>query len=80
MPDHSVRVGDAEIVSVSDGHIHFAPSDFFPSVDSSEWDAYTDQLTPDGLIRMNVGSFVIRVGDDVALGGYRPRRRRSPLR
>ena len=67
MPDYSVRVGDAEIISVSDGHIHFAPSDFFPSVDSSEWDAYPDQLTGDGLIRMNVGSFMIRVGDDVAL-------------
>ena len=67
MPDYSLRFGDAEIISVSDGHIHFAPSDFFPSVDSSEWDAYADQLTPDGLIRMNVGSFVIRVGDDVAL-------------
>ena len=67
MPDYSVRVGDAEITSVSDGHIHFAPSDFFPSVDSSEWDAYADQLTEDGLIRMNVGSFVVRVGNEVAL-------------
>ena len=67
MPDYSVRVGDAEIISVSDGHIHFAPSDFFPSVESYEWDAYPDQLAGDGLIRMNVGSFVIRVGDDVAL-------------
>ena len=67
MPDYTVRVGDAEIISVSDGHIHFAPSDFFPSVEYSEWDAYADHLTPDGLIRMNVGSFIIRVGDDVAL-------------
>ncbi len=67
MPDYSVIVGDAEIISVSDGHIHFAPSDFFPSVEASEWDAYADHLTGDGFIRMNVGSFVIRVGDDVAL-------------
>ena len=63
MPDYSVRVGDADIISVSDGHIHFAPSDFFPSVESSEWEPYSDQLTEDGLIRMNVGSFLIRVGD-----------------
>ena len=67
MTGYSVRIGDAEIVSVTDGHIHFAPSDFFPSVDSGEWAAHSDQLTADGLIRMNVGSFVIRVGDDVAL-------------
>ena len=67
MPNYSVKVGDAEIISVSDGHIHFAPSDFFPSVDASEWVPYADQLTEDGLILLNVGSFVIRVGDDVAL-------------
>lgn len=67
MPDYSVKVGDAEIISVSDGHIHFAPSDFFPSIDSAEWDPYADQLTDEGLIRMNVGSFVIRVADVVAL-------------
>ncbi len=67
MPDYFVRVGDAEIISVSDGHIYFAPSDFFPSVDAAEWEPYADQLTEDGLILLNVGSFVIRVGDDVAL-------------
>ena len=67
MTGYSVRIGDAEIISVTDGHIHFTPSDFFPSVDSGEWAAHSDQLTADGLIRMNVGSFVIRVGDDVAL-------------
>ena len=67
MTEHSVRVGDAEIISVSDGYIHFRPSDFFPSVDASEWEAYPDELTPEGLIRMNVGSFVVRAGDSTAL-------------
>ena len=67
MPDYSVNVGDAEIISVSDGHIHFEPSDFFPSIDSAEWGPYADQLTDQGLIRMNVGSFVLRVADAVAL-------------
>ena len=67
MPDYSVKVGDAEIISVTDGHIHFAPSDFFPSIDSAEWDSYADQLSDQGLIRMNVGSFVIKVADVVAL-------------
>ena len=67
MSNYSVQVGNAEIVSLSDGHIHFSPSDFFPSVDPSEWAPYSDQLTEDGLIHMNVGSFIIRAGDDIAL-------------
>ena len=67
MQKTSVRVGDAEIVSVTDGHIHFTPSDFFPSIDASEWERYRDQLTGDGLIKMNVGSFVVRAGESTAL-------------
>ena len=67
MPAYSVQVGDAEIISVTDGHIHFKPSDFFPSIAEMEWERYADQLTGDWLIRMNVGSFVIRVGGSTAL-------------
>ena len=67
MQDHTIRVGGARITSVTDGHIHFETSDFFPSIDPTEWAPYSDQLTPDGLIRMNVGSFIVRVGDHVCL-------------
>ena len=67
MPEYAVRVGDAEIISVSDGHIHFHPSDFFPSVEADDWLPYADRLTADGMIRLNIGSFVIRVGGRAAL-------------
>ena len=67
MADHTIRVGDARITSVTDGHIHFQPSDFFPSIDASEWTPYRDQLTDKGLIRMNVGSFVVILGDHTCL-------------
>ena len=67
MADHTIRVGDARITSVTDGHIHFQPSDFFPSIDASEWTPYQDQLTDEGLIRMNVGSFVVTLGDRTCL-------------
>ncbi len=67
MTSHTVRLGDAEIISVTDGHLHFAPSEFFPSVDAEEWERYSDHLSPEGLIRMNVGSFVVRVGGTTAL-------------
>ena len=67
MPEYAVRVGDAEIVAITDGHIHFHPSDFFPSVDAADWEPYADGLTADGQIRLNVGSFVVRVGGRSAL-------------
>ena len=67
MPEHAVRVGDARIISVTDGHIHFHPSDFFSPVEAAAWEPYAGQLTADGLIRLNVGSFVVRVGDRAAL-------------
>ena len=67
MPEYAIRVGNAEIISVSDGYIHFQPSDFFPSVDAAEWERCADQLTDGGLIRLNVGSFAVRVGGRVSL-------------
>ena len=67
VPDHTIRVGDAHITSVTDGHIHFQTSDFFPSIDSAEWQPYREQLTEDGLIRMNVGSFVVSVDGHTTL-------------
>ena len=67
MTDYSVRVGDADITSITDGHIHFKPSDFFPTVEPEEWVRYADQLNEQGMIKMNVGSFVVRVGGSTAL-------------
>ena len=56
-----------EITSVTDGHIHFQTSEFFPSIEDSEWEPYREQLTDEGLIRMNVGSFVVSLGDHTCL-------------
>ena len=67
MPSHTIRVGDARIISATDGHIHFATSDFFPSIEADAWTPYGDQLTEEGLLRLNVGSFVVRVGDHATL-------------
>ena len=67
MTKYSVSVGDAEIISVTDGHIHFKPSGFFPKVEPEEWVRYADQLTEHGAIKMNVGSFVVRIGGSTAL-------------
>ncbi len=60
MPDYSVRVGDVEIVSLTDGYLEFEPSNFFPNVPEDDWKPYRDHLTDEGRILLNVGSFVVK--------------------
>lgn len=65
MPNHATssyttRVGNAEIVALSDGRIRFAPSDFFPTVSAAAWEPYRADLTPQGDMIMNLGCFAIR--------------------
>lgn len=67
MQHHSVRVGDAEIISLTDGHLEFSPGEFFPSVPAEAWAPYLDQLTDEGRILLNVGSFVVRSPSATAL-------------
>ena len=57
---YTTRVGNAEIVALSDGRIRFAPSDFFPSVSAAAWEPYRADLTPQGDMIMNLGCFAIR--------------------
>lgn len=59
-PGYTTRVGNAEIVALSDGRIRFAPSDFFPSISAESWDPYRADLTPQGDMIMNLGCFAIR--------------------
>lgn len=60
MPDYSVRIGDAEIIALTDGYLEFEPSAFFPNVPEENWETYRDHLTDQGRILLNVGSFVVR--------------------
>ena len=57
---YTTRVGNAEIVALSDGRIRFAPSDFFPTVSAAAWEPYRADLTPQGDMIMNLGCFAIR--------------------
>lgn len=59
-PSYTTRVGNAEIVALSDGRIRFAPSDFFPSISADAWEPYRADLTPQGDMIMNLGCFAIR--------------------
>ena len=38
MPDYTTRVGNVEILALSDGSIRFTPDDFFPTIPAEAWD------------------------------------------
>ena len=74
MADYTITIGNVTITAVSDGRMEMPVADFFPSVSSEEWEPYRDQLTPEGNIALNVGSFLLRsegktVLIDTGLGG-----------
>ena len=60
MPDYTTRVGNVEILALSDGSIRFTPSDFFPSVPAEAWDPYREYFTPEGEMMLNLGCFLLR--------------------
>lgn len=60
MPDHSMIIGEVEVISVSDGSMSVIPSDFFPKVPTNNWIPYRSHLNAEGNIVLNIGSFVLR--------------------
>ena len=60
MTSNSVRIGNVEITSVSDGRAAILASQFFPTIPDRAWEPYRHELTPDGKIVMNIGSFLVR--------------------
>ncbi len=60
MTAHTISVGNVEITSLSDGYIRFPTDNFFPSVPAERWEEYRDELTADGKLELNVGSFLVR--------------------
>ena len=60
MPDYTTRVGNVEILALSDGSIRFTPADFFPSIPAESWDPYREYFTPEGEMIMNLGCFLLR--------------------
>ena len=60
MSEYSAEVGDVEIISLSDGHMEFEAADIFPNVPAEAWEPYRSELTREGRVLLNVGSFVVR--------------------
>lgn len=55
----TVRVGDATVVALRDKSHHVPTTFHFPSVPEAAWAPYADLLTPDGLIPLNFGCFLV---------------------
>ncbi len=60
MPDDVIRVGDVEIMALSDGHLEFDLCNFFPSIAPEDWRPYESHLADEHTVRFNLGSYLIR--------------------
>ena len=60
MPNHVIRVGNVEIMSLSDGMLEFDLCNFFPTIPEDNWHGHESDLTEEHKVRFNLGSFLIR--------------------
>ena len=60
MASNLVRVGNVEILMLSDGILEFDPCNFFPTIPEGEWAPYESHLTHEHKVRFNLGSYLIR--------------------
>jgi glyoxylase-like metal-dependent hydrolase (beta-lactamase superfamily II) len=60
MASHIVRVGNVEIMALSDGMLEFDLCNFFPTIPGEEWTPYESHLTEEHKVRFNLGSYLIR--------------------
>jgi glyoxylase-like metal-dependent hydrolase (beta-lactamase superfamily II) len=59
MASHVIRVGNVEIMALSDGMLEFDLCNFFPTIDEDRWGPYESHLI-DHRVRFNLGSYLIR--------------------
>ncbi len=55
-----IRVGNVEIMSLSDGMLEFDVCNFFPTIPQEHWSAHGSHLTAAQKVRFNLGSFLVR--------------------
>ena len=69
-----MRVGDIQVLPLSDGSFHMT-KDFFPGAD---WSGHEDLFDHDGNLDLPIGCFVVRTGDTTVLvdAGFGPHEHR----
>ena len=60
MASNVIRVGNVEIMSLSDGMLEFDLCNFFPTIPQENWRQYESHLTEEHKVRFNLGSYLIR--------------------
>jgi glyoxylase-like metal-dependent hydrolase (beta-lactamase superfamily II) len=60
MASNVIRVGNVEIMQLSDGMLEFDLCNFFPTIPEDDWREYRSQLTDEHKVRFNLGSYLIR--------------------
>src|SRR2546430_16343763 len=61
MASNVVKVGDVEIMMLSDGMLEFDLCNFFPTIPEDNWNPYEAHLH-EHKVRFNLGSYLIRAG------------------
>src|SRR6266511_4774802 len=62
MATNTIRVGNVDIMALSDGLLEFDLCNFFPTIPGDRWRPYESHLTEDHKVRFNLGSYLIRSG------------------
>jgi glyoxylase-like metal-dependent hydrolase (beta-lactamase superfamily II) len=60
MASNVIRVGNVEIMALSDGMLEFDLCNFFPTIPGEQWTPYESHLTDEHKVRFNLGSYLIR--------------------
>ena len=60
MANNVIRVGNVEILSLSDGMLEFDLCNFFPTIPADNWQPHESHLTHEHKVRFNLGSYLIR--------------------
>jgi glyoxylase-like metal-dependent hydrolase (beta-lactamase superfamily II) len=80
MTNNIVRVGDVEIMMLSDGMLEFDLCNFFPTIPEGDWREHASHLTEEHKVRFNLGSYLIRADGRTILvdTGLGPRPKDTP--
>ena len=60
MASDTIRVGNVEILHLTDGILEFDLCNFFPTIPGEQWRDHESHLTPEHRVRFNLGSYLIR--------------------
>ena len=60
MANDTIKIGNVEILHLSDGMLEFDLCNFFPTIPGESWRDYESHLTAEHKVRFNLGSYLIR--------------------